>query len=408
MTRRQWLILLALVLAWWTITCLAASLARGASARSANFVVDAPTPQWAEVVAARAEQYRRDLARHWLGHELPTWYQPCPIRVQVAPGLGSGGATSFSFGRGEVFGWQMTIQGTPERLLDSVLPHEVNHTIFASHFRCPLPRWADEGACTTVEHESERRKHQRMLVEFLQTGRGIELRRMFALRDYPSDVLPLYSQGHSLADFLLQHAGPQEFVRFVEYLLQSDTESALEAIYHYDAHGLQARWLSWVRAGSPPAPTRVTALQCSSGGCPAPRYEWQGSRGWVPLQPVTPLPPAPLVDVEKPRAPSPAVATTPAPACKSCACDPAQLAALAKALEADRARLSAIASELTQREQQSTIKPTEIQAAVDRLIKSKLAITVANVQRRHGSGWAVGACVLGICTVLIAGRVRRR
>ena len=55
----------------------------------------------------------------------------------------------------EVFGWDMKIQGSEERVLDSVLPHEVTHTIFASHFRQPLPRWADEGACTTVEHVSE-------------------------------------------------------------------------------------------------------------------------------------------------------------------------------------------------------------------------------------------------------------
>ena len=44
---------------------------------------------------------------------------------------GAGGATSFVFDRGEVFGWKMNIQGSRERILDSVLPHEVTHTIFA-------------------------------------------------------------------------------------------------------------------------------------------------------------------------------------------------------------------------------------------------------------------------------------
>ena len=61
----------------------------------------------------------------------------------------------------------MSIQGSRQRILDSVLPHEVTHTIFASHFRQPLPRWADEGACTTVEHASERAKQEKMLIEFL-------------------------------------------------------------------------------------------------------------------------------------------------------------------------------------------------------------------------------------------------
>ncbi len=70
-------------------------------------------------------------------------------------------------------------------MLDSVLPHEVTHTIFASHFRRPLPRWADEGACTTVEHPSERTKQQQMLIEFLHTNRGIPFHPMFAMKEYP-------------------------------------------------------------------------------------------------------------------------------------------------------------------------------------------------------------------------------
>ena len=76
------------------------------------------------------------------------------MTVQAAPHLGAGGATTFQFQDGEVFGWRMSIQGSRERMLDSVLPHEITHMIFASHFRQPLPRWADEGGATSVEHAS--------------------------------------------------------------------------------------------------------------------------------------------------------------------------------------------------------------------------------------------------------------
>src|SRR5689334_16204809 len=137
--------------------------------RSKNFIVSAPTPAMAQQIGQAAEKYRRELAIEWLGKEMPTWGQPCPISAQVSPHLGAGGATSFRFDNGEVYDWEMTIQGSFERILDSVLPHEVTHTVFATHFRRPLPRWADEGACTTVEHASERNKQQRMLVDFLQT-----------------------------------------------------------------------------------------------------------------------------------------------------------------------------------------------------------------------------------------------
>src|SRR5947207_1340835 len=150
----------------------------GASYRTSNFVVNAPSAEMAEQIGRAAERYRKQLAVEWLGREMPNWSQPCPITAHVGDNLGAGGATSFLFEHGEVYGWKMTIQGSLVRILDSVLPHEVTHTVFATHFRQPLPRWADEGACTTVEDYSERSKQQTMLIEFLRTNRGIPFSRM--------------------------------------------------------------------------------------------------------------------------------------------------------------------------------------------------------------------------------------
>ncbi len=244
-----------------TALSLVAASTQAGGFRTTNFVVSAPTPSMAEQIGRAAERYRRDLAIEWLGKEMPTWAQPCPITAQVAPNLGAGGATSFLFDHGEVFGWRMTIQGSLERILDSVLPHEVTHTIFATHFRRPLPRWADEGACTTVEHQSERNKQQLMLVDFLRTGRGIPFSRMFAMRDYPSDVMPLYSQGYSLARFLIAQGGKQKFLAFVGDGLRDDQwPRAVERHYGFkDLGHLQSSWLEWVRQGSPAVnPTQPT------------------------------------------------------------------------------------------------------------------------------------------------------
>src|SRR5687768_5810080 len=116
----------------------------GANFRTTNFIITASTPELAKEIGQSAEKFRKELAVQWLGKEMRNWSQPCPIKAEVAPNLGAGGATSFLFERGEVYGWQMTIQGSRERILDSVLPHEVTHTIFATYFRQPLPRWADE------------------------------------------------------------------------------------------------------------------------------------------------------------------------------------------------------------------------------------------------------------------------
>ena len=73
----------------------------GASFRMGNFVVEAPTQSIARTVAEHAETERVNIARAWLGRELPAWTTPCPIRVKVTSGE-AGGLTSFGFNNGRV------------------------------------------------------------------------------------------------------------------------------------------------------------------------------------------------------------------------------------------------------------------------------------------------------------------
>ena len=141
----------------------AALLSCGANYRSENFIVhSSSSDQIAREICAAAEKYRRELAIEWLGQELPPWREPVPINLsRVRPNELASGKTSFYFyPSGEPHGWDMEVNGTRERVLDSVLPHEITHTIFATHFGCALPRWADEGGSTTVEHASERAKQE--------------------------------------------------------------------------------------------------------------------------------------------------------------------------------------------------------------------------------------------------------
>jgi hypothetical protein len=230
-----------------------ADSAHAASARTQNFLVSAATQELANEVAKSAEEFRRDLAIEWLGKELPNWEQPCPITVEVSPRMGAGGATSFMFGGGRPYGWTMKIFGPRDRVLDSVLPHEVTHTIFATHFGQPLPRWADEGACTTVEHASERGKQEKLLYQFLTTNKGIAFNKMFAMKEYPREMLPLYSQGYSLTRFLIALEGKRKFVEYIGDGMDSNNWTAATK-KHYGFHSLsdlQLSWLEWVRKHTP-------------------------------------------------------------------------------------------------------------------------------------------------------------
>ena len=242
----------------------AALLSMGASWRTQNFVVTASTPQFARQVAEQAEVFRRELAREWLGDPLPPWHQPCPIRVQDSPRLGAGGATSFMFDdHGRPFGWKMSIQGSQQAILDSVLPHEVTRTIFATHFGRPLPRWADEGACTTVESARERRKQDHMLVDFLTSERGIPFNTMFRLTEYPADIMPLYSQGYSVAQFLIAQGGKRKFIRYVGRGMETGNwDAATNEYYGFkDLSDLQVTWVDWLSKGRPAVDARVAVAQ---------------------------------------------------------------------------------------------------------------------------------------------------
>jgi len=222
--------------------------------RTQNFIVICADAEFASRVSQAAEKQRHELAMYWLGRPLPAWPQPCPITVSASPNLGAGGSTTFSPGNRTIRNWRMNVSGSQERILDSVLPHEITHTILASHFapmNKTVPRWADEGACTTIEHGSERSKHEQFLVRFLTSGRGIPFATMFTLKDYPADIMPLYAQGYSVTSFLIAQGGPQHFVKFLEAGMSNENwVLATEEYYGYPMIGkLQTAWNKWVYDG---------------------------------------------------------------------------------------------------------------------------------------------------------------
>src|SRR5262249_41370270 len=51
--------------------------------RTTNFVVSGTTRGLARRFAERAEKHRKDLAKLWLGKELPNWASPCRVQVDL-------------------------------------------------------------------------------------------------------------------------------------------------------------------------------------------------------------------------------------------------------------------------------------------------------------------------------------
>ncbi len=85
---------------------------------------------------------------------------------------------------------------------------------------------------------------------------------MFKMKEYPSDILPLYSQGYSLARFFIHQGGKPKFVEYVgEGMRTTNWTAATQKFYGFKSlSDLQLTWVEWVRQGSPLLP---------SGGVPA-------------------------------------------------------------------------------------------------------------------------------------------
>lgn len=262
-----------------SVLCASVSLADERVATE-NFEVIAPTRPLAEAFAKAAEEYRKEKAMEWLGKEMPQWSRRCPLVVEVNP-TRTGGATTFTFSpRGGVTSQDMKIFGKVDQLLDSVLPHEVTHTVLAHHFGVPVPRWADEGGSVLSENDNERLEHDIKCREFLNANRGIPLRHLFPMKDYPRDTIVLYAQGFSVSNYLIDLGGSglkgrQKFLQFLESGMSRggrNWEAAVQSHYGFeDVDDLQAKWIDSLRTppvarGKAADQLRGTAVATSRGG----------------------------------------------------------------------------------------------------------------------------------------------
>lgn len=265
----------------------------GANHRSTNFVVTAPTAAVAQQVAQYAEKYRKEKALEWLGAEMPNWPQPCPLTVTVTMEPPSG-ATTFSFGGGRVQWQKMDIRGPLDRLLASVLPHEVTHTVFAHHFGSPVPRWADEGGSVLSEDDIERKRHDKLIRDILNKGGAFRLRSLFTLRDYPSEhekVMCMYAQGFSLSDFLVRRSNRQTFLNFVGHGMHYGWDKAAQSYYgHRTVEEMEEAWLKHLRDTKSGAAPIEVAKEGKTPGNPAARTMVR-----LTVPPIQPLDPEPVV-----------------------------------------------------------------------------------------------------------------
>ena len=238
----------------------------GASHRTKNFAVEAPTPEIARTIAEHAEACRVSIAQAWLGQELPPWPAPCPVKVKLTRGE-AGGLTSFGFNRGKVTDQSMTVEGRLDRILASAIPHEVTHTVFAAYFGGPMPRWADEGASLLSEDLRERKRHDQIVAELLARRGDLPLGRLVRIEEYPSDLMGFYGQGYSISRFPIEMGGRPRFLNFVRDGLRTGWDSATRTHYRLaDVRELDRAWRSWHKVAANEPPRDLLVIRAQSAG----------------------------------------------------------------------------------------------------------------------------------------------
>lgn len=220
---------------------------------TANFRVEAASAKTARHVGRRAEELREELAQEWLGADLSDWTEPCRVIVNTDSERLMGD-TNYLIGRTRITRWRMELNGPLDRILETLLPHEIVHTILASHFHAAIPRWADEGAALMAEDPLEQQRLWLLEERQLKQDGQPPLADLLNAAEYPTQrdaVRTFYVRGASLTAFLVS-AGRTRFLEFVSAGMQDGWDAAVRVHYGFaDVSELEAAWLDWLRADRP-------------------------------------------------------------------------------------------------------------------------------------------------------------
>lgn len=229
-------------------------------ARSENFIVMAPDQVLADQVLVRAEDYRRQAAKEWLGQELPPGVGRAIIHVVVCEAEDTGLTWPIDSPQRKFH--RLFLRASRERLLGSGLGHEITHLVFAVRYPGRLPVWADEGAASLSDDQSRTDIRRDVIQRYVRTGNWPDLRPILEARTIGASDRATYSVARSLTEYLLSRGDRATFLRFAVAGKEGGWDRALRE--HYAIHTvpeLQLAWQAWasgdLRTGAPATSDRA-------------------------------------------------------------------------------------------------------------------------------------------------------
>jgi hypothetical protein len=209
-----------------------------------NFQICCQSQEPADHLARHAESLRAAFHAKWFCvAPKTTWNPRCQIVLHAsqrsyveAVGRGSEqtvGSSLVTVDKGQITGRRIDLLGGTEFLSDA-LPHELTHVVLRERFiKIVLPRWADEGTAILADTRTKQGQHHGDLRAALVTRSTFHAARLLTMQEYPGpeQMGVFYGQSASLAKFLIDRKGHENFVQFIEQAADRGYDAALRQFY---------------------------------------------------------------------------------------------------------------------------------------------------------------------------------
>ena len=239
-SRRRMISSLAVVL----VLCTTSVAPAAGVAFNDNFSVLASDQATADAVLAQAETFRKEIARQWLGKELPAGAGPTMITV-VDSRLEDRGLT-WPIDNPKRKYHKVWLRTSPDRAPGSTLRHEITHVVFATQFPHRLPAWVEEGIASLGDDPERSQIRARVIRRLARAGDWPRLETVFREPTIPTSHQAEYSIATSVVEYLLSRADGATLLRFAATGRDQGWDRAAEEHYGLRSVGdLQAAWQTW-------------------------------------------------------------------------------------------------------------------------------------------------------------------
>ncbi len=225
-----------------------------------NFVVTAPTREFANEILLIANAARTEIARDWVGSDAAERIPRSGIEVTVDRQQQWAGLQI----RGEKDQRVFTIVLSTDEVATAhaSLRHEVAHLILHSIFDDRLPAWADEGVACSEDSKNVVKTLRRTTSWYPLTGKWPKLGSVLNRKKIEATDYQEYALSWSLTQFFLDRGSKEKLLKFAVEGKATNWNTVLRKYYSIsNEKELQELWQEWVRATTSDPTTELTGLR---------------------------------------------------------------------------------------------------------------------------------------------------